>query len=274
MQKEYAISGMPGQFVPAIVSATLDSNNNPQAASNANPVPMVDAFTAPLATNWTSATGLNTAVAMNTAGMDTVAVTIQSTGTFTAGSIIFEVFDGANWVAIKCARATSYNTDSTYAMTGLTGTVIQGWTVPAAGFPQFRFRLSAVMTGTAPTALITTVVSSAPDTSIVTAGLDPTQSLHPGALQITNASPQVVAIGAASVASAAVAATTNRVTLSASAACWVAIGAAPTAVANTTGSIYVPANFPMPPIVVTPGITKIAVIQAVAGGYLSIIESN
>ena len=107
--------------------------------------------------------------------------------------------------------------------------------------------------------------------SVVTAGLDPQQALHPGALTLQ--AEQVVAIGASSATSSAVQATTNRVTLVATSACWVAFGTSPTAVANTAGNVYVPANQPMPPIVVTPGVTKIAVIQASAGGYLSIIES-
>jgi len=173
-------------------------------------------------------------------------------------------------VPLKCARESSYNTDSTYQAAG--ATVIQGWTAPVAGFPQFRVRLSTQIAGSAtPGLTVTTIVSSAPDVSVVTAGLDPAQALHPGALTLQ--AEQVVAVGAASAASAAVQATTNRVVLSATTACWVAISAAPAAAVGTAGSIYVPANFPMPPIAVTPGVTKIAVIQAAAGGYLSIIES-
>lgn len=94
---------------------------------------------------------------------------------------------------------------------------------------------------------------------------------QPGVLSVQAA--QAVAVGAASAASSAVQTTTNRVILSSTTACWVAIGPNPTAVANTAGSIYVPAAVVMPPIGVTPGITKVAVIQASAGGYLSIIES-
>jgi hypothetical protein len=237
--------------------------------SSSDPVTTFDAYQSPVANTWTNATAANTAVTMNTAGMDSVALTIQPSGTITAGAVTFEVYDGANWVAIKCARESSYNTDSTYNLTGASS--IQGWTVPVAGFPQFRYRLSTALTGTTPQALITTIVSSAPDVSIVTSGLDPNQALHPGAL--TPQAEQVVAIGATSTASAAVQATTNRVVLIATAACWVNIAASPTAAANTAGNIYVPANFPMPPIAVTPGVTKVAVIEASSAGYLSIIES-
>jgi hypothetical protein len=237
------------------------------SASPSNPIAIYDGYLPPGVNTWTSATALNAAVSMNTAGMDSVAITIQPSGTITAGAVTFEVYDGANWVPIKCARESSYNTDSTYNLAGANS--IQGWTVPVAGFPQFRYRLSAALTGTTPQALITTIVSSAPDVSIVTAGLDPQQALHPGALTLQ--AQQFLAIGASSAQSAAVQATTNRVVLSATSACWVALGANPTASA-AAGSIYVPANFPMP-IVVTPGVTKIAVIQASAAGSLSIIES-
>lgn len=257
-----------------LAAVTLcDSSGNPLSAGDA--LFIQDAYVAPTVTVWGAGTALNTAVTMNTGGMDNVAVTVIPSGTITAGAVTFEVYDGANWVAIKCARESSYNTDSTYNATG--ATAIQGWTVPVAGFPQFRVRLSTQITGSStPQLTVTTIVSSAPDVSIVTAGLDPQQSLHPGARQSTNV--QNVAIGSASTPSAAVQSTTNRVTLIASTACWVNIGSSPTAVANTaaaTGaSFYVPAGIPMPDIVVSPGVSKIAVIQASAAGMLSIIESQ
>lgn len=239
------------------------------ALSTSNPIPIVDAYAAPVVTNWNSSTALNTAVTMSTAGMDCVALTIIPGGTITAGSITFEVFDGYNWFAIKSARESSYNTDSTF---NLVGNTQQGWTIPCAAYPQFRFRLSAALTGTSPTATITTIVSSAPDTSVVTVGLDPLQAMHPGGM--TQQAAQVLAVGATSVASAVVQANTSRVILSSTTGCWITVGASPTAVANTAGNVYIPPNVPYPlPIVVVPGVSKIAVIQASAGGYLSILES-
>ncbi|HEX8894459.1 MAG TPA: hypothetical protein VF783_14105 [Terriglobales bacterium] len=269
-QAEFSVTtpSANGNAVAGYVPMSLDGAGTPQAVSQGNPLPVFDAYVAPQVVTWTSATALNTAVAMNTAGMDSVAVTIQPSGTFTAGAITFEVYDGANWVPIKCARESSYNTDSTYSL--ISASSIQGWTVPVAGFPQFRYRLSTALTGTSPQALVTSIVSSAPDVSVVTAGLDPQQALHPGALTLQ--AQQFLAVGAASAQSAVVQAATNRVVLSSTTACWVAFGANPTASA-AAGSIYVPANFPMPPIAVTGGTTKIAVIQASAAGSLSIIES-
>ena len=236
--------------------------------SVSNPLAIFDAYLQPQVLTWSSATALNTAMSLNTQGMDSVAVTVQTTGTITAGAVTFEVYDGANWVAIKCARESSYNTDSTYSMIGTT-TVIQGWTLPAAGFPQCRVRLSTAIVG-AGTALITGIVSSAPDVSITTVGLDPLQAMHPGVLTLQ--AEQVVAVGGSSVQSAVVQANTNRVTLSSTTGCWVAFGTSPTASA-AAGSIYVPPNVVMPPIAVASGSTKIAVIQASAAGTLSIIES-
>lgn len=268
-QAEFAVPAA-GRSVNGVVDMTLDGTGTPQAVSVTNPVPIYDAYAQPVVTTWGTGTSLNTAITMNTQGMDSVAVTIQPSGTITGGAVTFEVYDGANWVAIKCARETSYATDSTYSANG--ATIIQGWTIPAAAFPQCRVRLSSVITGSStPQLLVTAIVSSAPDVSIVTAGLDPQQSGHPGI--VTLQAEQVVAVGAASAASAAVQATTNRVILSATTACWVQFGASPIAVVNAAGNIYVPANFPMPPIAVTPGVTKIACIQASAGGYLSIIET-
>ena len=123
---------------------------------------------------WNSGTALNTNLTMTTSGMDTVAVTIYVTGSITGGAISFSVFDGANFIPVKCARSSSYNVDSTYQLAGVTG--IQGWTVPAAGYPQFQLSLSSSITGTG-SVLVTTIVSSAPDVSIVTAGIDPNSLL-------------------------------------------------------------------------------------------------
>ena len=267
-QSEFSLQ-VAGKSVQGMVVMTLDANGVPQAAGDLNPVPMIDAYAAPVNVTWNNSTTLNTTLAFNTAGMDTIALTISPSGTITAGAITFEVFDGTAWIPVKSARLSSYNTDSTFSLVGST---LQGWTVPVAGYPQFRVRLSTAITGSStPQALISVIVSSAPDVSIVTVGLDPLQSNHPGVL--TMQAEQVVAVGAASAQSAAVGANTNRVVLVSTTACWVAFGSNPTAVAAATGNVYVPANIPMPPISVTSGTTKIAVIQASAGGSLSIIES-
>lgn len=134
-----------------------------------------DAYQQPVAVTYTSATLVNTTLNFNTAGMDTVAVTIFTSGTITAGQVTFNVFDGAQWIPVKSPRISSYNTDSTYLMAGTSG--IQGWNVPCASYPQFQIILNTTLAGTNATALITAIVSSAPDVSVVTAGLDPNSNL-------------------------------------------------------------------------------------------------
>ncbi len=147
-------------------------------ASAANAVPIYDAYQAAIAANWTSATTANTALTANTAGYDTVIFTIApSGGAVTAGAIIFEAFDGTNWVTIKAPRTDSYYTDTTFALAGA-GT--HSWQLPVAGYPQARARLSTAIAGTGTVGLVC-IVSSAPDVSLVTVGLDPNQPLPAGA---------------------------------------------------------------------------------------------
>ena len=135
-----------------------------------------DAFLPPVVTVWTTATAQNTAVLLNTSGMDTVALTILSGANITGGVIQFNVWDGAAFIPVKSARISSYNTDSSYT---LVSNATQGWTVPCAGYPQMQIILTSAITtssGTG-TTTITAIVSSAPDVSIVTAGIDPQSSL-------------------------------------------------------------------------------------------------
>jgi hypothetical protein len=260
----YGIDPATLNAVPLAVQSFSGSNN-----SNAGAQLIADAYGSTQITNWTSGTALNTATSsLNTQGMDCVALTISVPAGITGGAITFQIYDGVNYIPIKCARESSYNVDSVASLASIAGQV-QGWTVPAAAFPYFRVQLTSAIIGSG-TVQIIAIASSAPDVSIVTAGLDPAQALHPGAL--TTTAQQFLAVGASSVQSAAVQSTTNRVVLSSTTACWVAFGSSPTASA-AAGSIYVPANWPMWPIAVTPGVTKIAVIQASAAGSLSIIES-
>jgi hypothetical protein len=85
---------------------------------------------------------------------------------------------------------------------------------------------------------------------------------------------QNLAIGAASVQSAAFNAKTGRITLTASSACWVAVGkgAGVAAAVAGAGSFFLPANGTSYPISIEEG-SKIAVIQDTASGYLSVTES-
>lgn len=61
--------------------------------------------------------------------------------------------------------------------------------------------------------------------------------------------------------------------VAATGACWIAIGANPTAVAHNAGNIFIPANYPITinvPVLSGGANAKIAVIQDAAGGWISI----
>ena len=146
------------------------------AVSVSNPIPVYDGYQAPTAATWTSATALNTSATYATSGMDTVVVSLVSAAGITGGVITFEVYDGAAWLAVKAPQIQSYSTNLTYTIVGAQSF---GWQVPVAGFPQFRVRLSSVITGSG-NVVITGIISSAPDVSLVTVGLDPQSSLPAG----------------------------------------------------------------------------------------------
>jgi len=143
--------------------------------SATNPVPIIAGYAAPATASWSSATAANTALTVNTAGYDTVVVTFVPTGTITAGHVSFQIYDGVNWLPVKAARTESYNTESGYALTGAT----RAWQVPVGGFPKFQVLLDTAISGAGAVAF-TAITSSAPDTSVVTAGLDPAQPLPAG----------------------------------------------------------------------------------------------
>ena len=158
------------------------------AASAANGVPMYDAYTSASSGNWTSATALNTAVAINVQGFDTVTVSHTVSGTVTGGAVAFEVYDGAYWVGIKGSNILNYTTAATYSLTAGTA----AFQIPVAGFQQFRCRLSTAISGSGSVQLQINL-TSAPDTSIVTVGLDPSQPLPAGTNNLGNVNSKLVA---------------------------------------------------------------------------------
>jgi hypothetical protein len=155
-----------GSGVTQPVSGTVAISGN---------VSMIDAFAAPVTTNWTNATALNTAQQVATAGYDTVIVTLVGNGALSGGAVVFEVFDGATWLAIKAGSIQDYTTTGGPS---LTANMNKGYQIPVAGFPQFRVRLGTVIT--AGQLIVATIASSAPDTSVLTVGLDPAAPLPAG----------------------------------------------------------------------------------------------
>lgn len=84
---------------------------------------------------------------------------------------------------------------------------------------------------------------------------------------------QVLTVSGTSAVSAAVNLATNKIVISTTTDCWVAIGSNPTAVSRTANNFFMAAGSQSFPIAIVPGISKIAVIQDTAGGYTSILES-
>ena len=179
-----------------VSTATLQTTGNTSLASidtktpalqnGQAPVVMTDAYQAPVTATWSSATALNTTQTLNTAGYDTVVMTILPSGTITAGAVSFEVFDGYNWIAVKAPRTDSYQTDTVFPLAAAT---LHSWQISAAGYPQVRARLSTQIAGTGNISIVS-IVSSAPDVSMVTVGFDPSSSLPPGTNSIGSVTKQ------------------------------------------------------------------------------------
>ena len=186
---------------------------NGALVSGTNPLPIYDGYQNPVAVAWTNATAQNTAAAYATSGYDTIVITLVSTGTISGGVVTFEVFDGVTWLPIKGFRPDSYLSDSAFTLA--TGTS-RSWQFSIAGFTQFRTRLSTVISGTGSVS-VTTIVSSAPDVSGVTVGIDPNAPLPTGTntlggvLMATSAT-----AGAPTLARVMSAATTNATSVKAS----------------------------------------------------------
>ncbi|MBA9877454.1 MAG: hypothetical protein QM625_22730 [Ralstonia sp.] len=185
-----------------VAGATLTASNVGINNTNANPVPVIDAYTAPVSATWNSGTALNTAQTVNTQGFDTVILTIAPTGTITAGAIAFEVYDGINWIPLKAPRTDSYLTDTVFSLVGAS---LHSWQLPVAGYPQVRARLSTAIVGSG-SASIVSIASSAPDVSLVTVGIDPSQPAIPVQVQPPASAPTdvnpvaVTGVGAALIA--------------------------------------------------------------------------
>lgn len=165
-----------GVSIKVLAVALVDGSGNLFGTSS-NPLALLDAFQSTVATIWTSATAVNTNVSYPTAGYDTVVIEIDADAGITGGQIVFEVNSGKSWKLVKAANIANYATSSG---PNLSGSLAAGFQVPVAGFPQFRARLANAITG-AGNVTVSVTLSSAPDTSLVTVGMDPTQPLPAGA---------------------------------------------------------------------------------------------
>ncbi len=247
-----SLSALPPLPAGANLIGAVNLDLGGSAVSITNPLPTIDAYTAPSASAWTSATALNSAGTVATGGYDTVIVTLVGNASLAGGTVAFEVFDGAAWIAVKAASVSDY---TTAASAGLTASMNRGYQVPVAGFPQFRVRLAGVISAGSLT--ITTITSSAPDTSIVTVGLDPAQPLPAG----TNAIGTVLGPLPAAPVTGQQTLTTTAVALPAAA---LQNGLIVTALPANTGTVYVGAA----------GVTSSSGYPLTAGQSISFAVAN
>ena len=163
------ISGSPNYYLLRVKLAMGANDADSGDVSPSNGIPILDGYVTASTTTVTTATAVGQLIASSCLGMDTIGVTIQNSGTITGGAIVFEANDGANWFAIKGAQLNAYAGNSVWSFTSGS----QAWQFSVSGFQQFRVRLTSQLTGSnTPQVIITHNVSSAPDVSQVTVGLD------------------------------------------------------------------------------------------------------
>jgi hypothetical protein len=110
--------------------------------------PITGGQTAESTAAWTSATALNTTLALTITGYNTVAITLNQGTTLTGGAVTFEASDtvaGTNWYVIGATETNNYTSVNSYTFVASTN---QAFTTDVTGFVQFRVRLSTVITGT------------------------------------------------------------------------------------------------------------------------------
>lgn len=101
--------------------------------------------------SWTSATAVNTVLALNCSIYNAVSVAMSNTSTMTAGVLTFEVSPNSTtgsdgtWFTVTMARIDSFTAESTYTLNTVAN---RAWTTSVDGFTYFRVRLSTVITGT------------------------------------------------------------------------------------------------------------------------------
>ena len=180
------VSGTPNVAISGIPAVNIDIGG--AAVSPSNPLYVADAYLVPSTITWTSATAANTVLAVSTQGYDGVMLSLVVAGTVTAGTVLFEAYDGATWLPVKVFPLNSYNS---YGSVNLITGLATGFQADVAGAVQFRVRLSTAITGTG-SLLVTHNATSAPLVPAVTVGMDPSQPLPAGTNMIGGVTPDAV----------------------------------------------------------------------------------
>jgi hypothetical protein len=119
---------------------------------------------------WTSATAGNTALQVNIAGYNSVAVTLNQGSTITGGVVTFEVSDTTaftNAYPVQAVQTNAFTSGSTYTLVQSTN---QAFEIDVGGFAAFRVRLSTVITGTGTVNVGIAANAMASDPSLVVGG--------------------------------------------------------------------------------------------------------
>lgn len=182
-----------------IGTATITGTvNQGTAAAGTAGWPIIAGNTPRSSAAWTSATAIDTTLALSVTGYPATLITVNTTSTFTAGTLNFEASDdgGTTWFTIGVTRSDSGNTETTYILPVNTK---QAWQNGNAGFSDVRIRLNPAITGTGTATIAIRATAGAVDPSISALLPDVTgASVTLGAL---NATAQIVLSGRQSASS-------------------------------------------------------------------------
>src|SRR5271163_1706255 len=94
---------------------------------------------------WNSSTAVNSTTQIGIAGMSTVTIAIQQTGSVTGGVMAFQVStDGINWFQVQGASPSGFGVNTLWGPA--VGNLVMQFNV--TGFNFFRTELTSVLTGT------------------------------------------------------------------------------------------------------------------------------
>ncbi len=99
--------------------------------------------TAKYTATWTSSTALNSALPVYGWGYSTAIITIQATGTISAGVINFQGYDGQNWYNLTATDLYAGAKTQTYSLASGSAALACDMT----GFSQFQVQLTTAITG-------------------------------------------------------------------------------------------------------------------------------
>mgnify|MGYP003393094264 CR=1 FL=1 len=130
------------------VSGTVTANQGTAAAGTAG-WPVVGGNVARATATWTSATALDTVLAVSITGYSSVLVTLNQGTTITAGGVIFEGSDdGVNWYRVLGASSRLGSADIVGSGYVFVANLNETWRFSTAGFSNFRVHLNIVIVGT------------------------------------------------------------------------------------------------------------------------------